>query len=596
MTAVPQASGARLASRVPLVSAVVAAVSATVAVLIPVVTSRSASRDQAVADAHGAVDRAADLGREEIRGWFADRMSELDCLASDPHFEAEAATAIALVEPEDNERVADEEASRTEEEAAAARAALEKLAGEAKVRVLDRLKAFREARPACKRVLIAHKSSIVVISTETSDENGSLGGSLVSSALEAPAPISHVSTSLAEQFGGPAVVAVRSAQSKFVIIAAYEMAEVFGPLQKIGPSLGETGRVLLTDGRAQPVLGGPTKAGGKTLEIEPLTKAIKGQSGIATTSDEAGKLVLAAYRPVPQASLALVVMQQLEDIEGQSAPIPLGAILGSLALALLGAVVIVILGRKSLQGLGALAESAGRVAAGDLSERAPVTGDDDVSFIARTFNDVLAKAQAGGGSRPSLPPEPKPSTPSPEPKAAGPGPSDRSLALLRERLLAADDRHGLASGLLDVVWSHGKPAAVAVYVRDPATRAYTVLASRGMDPDRVHDLTSGQGAAGRCAATGQSVVNATLSDEEARRLAASAKRSGLAQVTLPMKNGAEVLGVLEVIGEGVDPGDTILGLAADAAALALSLLNEQTRAAKLAEQAERLLTERDGGD
>jgi GAF domain-containing protein len=162
--------------------------------------------------------------------------------------------------------------------------------------------------------------------------------------------------------------------------------------------------------------------------------------------------------------------------------------------------------------------------------------------------------------------------------------------------MAAKDRHGLASGLLEVMWTHAQPEAVAVYVRDPVKGVYTVLSSRGFDPHKIQDLTSGQGAAGRCAATGKPVVNEAFPLEERSRLATPNTSAGLGQMAFPVRAGAEVLGVLEIIGGKTGADDDMLGLIADTAALALSRLQEQERATKLAQQAERLLSERDAFD
>ena len=183
-----------------------------------------------------------------------------------------------------------------------------------------------------------------------------------------------------------------------VVLASFEMTELFASLNKLKAGLGTGARVILVDGRRSALLGGLESQRGKALEIEPVTRALKGESASARTADEEDKVIVSTFRPIAEAGMAIAVTRREDDIEDTGASFPWGGLFGSFIVGFIGAIIIFVFVRKALDPIGLLHQAASRVAQGDLSERVPILTDDEIGDISKIWNDVVARLQKAEGN------------------------------------------------------------------------------------------------------------------------------------------------------------------------------------------------------
>ncbi|MEK7768180.1 MAG: cache domain-containing protein, partial [Pseudomonadota bacterium] len=131
------------------------------------------------------------------------------------------------------------------------------------------------------------------------------------------------------------------------------------------------------------------------LNTPPLSTAIwsslHGQRGAGLTMDYRGKEVVAAWRYLPRMSWGMEVKMDADEV---FAPVyrvrALGLLILSLTLlaAILGAILF---SRRMVTTLKTLSRSAQDIAAGNLQQRVPVEGWDEIGQLARTFNTMTER-------------------------------------------------------------------------------------------------------------------------------------------------------------------------------------------------------------
>ncbi len=101
--------------------------------------------------------------------------------------------------------------------------------------------------------------------------------------------------------------------------------------------------------------------------------------------------MIGVYRWLGEIGAALVAEQTQDEAfaPARRLAVTIGAI-GLLVVALLG-LAIYIASRRVARPILVIAETAGAVAAGDLTREAPVMTNDEVGVLARVFNDMTAK-------------------------------------------------------------------------------------------------------------------------------------------------------------------------------------------------------------
>jgi HAMP domain-containing protein len=383
MADVQPMTGNRRARSEPVRLALLTALTALVAGLVPTMVYFLSQREGSVTQGEQQLAALADAAVVGVRHSLGERSAALACFTSDATLD-EALSSV--VEPSsDGESTEEEEPS----------AALTKAREAARGKVRSRLETFCASQKGCRRMVVSNATNNIVVSTESGDEGGSLGGTLVASSLESAEPVLLVGQALDSQFGAPAVVAVRSSTKQFALLASFEMETVFQRLTKLREELGLSARVLVVDNRRQPLLGGHAQHDGKALEIEAVTRAVKGESAVVRTADEDDQVVVAAFRPIAEAGLVTVAMQPLEQLQSAGAAFSWGGVIGALIVGLVGAVVVLLLGWREWSNLTMLHEAAQRVIAGDINERVPVMGDDEVAIISQALNSTLEQLRRG---------------------------------------------------------------------------------------------------------------------------------------------------------------------------------------------------------
>jgi PAS domain S-box-containing protein len=207
-------------------------------------------------------------------------------------------------------------------------------------------------------------------------------------------PALHFSHAIADEMG-----AVQA-----ILVTEVDVDDILRPMLHTGGGLGEQGEALIVNQDAviltslkHPLVDGSTAQPlAYQSRSEPAILAAAGQEGIIESRDYRGEPVLAAYRHIrisPDIGWGLVVKRDAAELYAplrqdvvQTAWIGLVGVLALIAMT-------VVLSRSIAQPIRALSRVARQVAEGDLTARAPVTTEDEVSTLARTFNAMVERVQ-----------------------------------------------------------------------------------------------------------------------------------------------------------------------------------------------------------
>lgn len=122
-----------------------------------------------------------------------------------------------------------------------------------------------------------------------------------------------------------------------------------------------------------------------------IDAAVAGNSGAGLYENYAGVPVIGAYRWIDELGLALVTeMNQAEGFAAADRLTSTVALVSSIS-AITLAVGVYLLANQIAQPILAITETAVQIANGDLTQSAPVTTEDEVGLLARTFNQMTGQ-------------------------------------------------------------------------------------------------------------------------------------------------------------------------------------------------------------
>lgn len=155
--------------------------------------------------------------------------------------------------------------------------------------------------------------------------------------------------------------------------------------------LGESGETYLVDALNNFVSGqdidmSAYPRGVHTLGIDT---AITGQNGQATYDNYAQTPVFGVYRWLPELEAALITEISQAEALYPARRLGLSILLIGLATTILLTGAVYWLSRQIAKPMIALTSTATQVAAGDFSTQVPVTSDDEIGLLARTFNQMI---------------------------------------------------------------------------------------------------------------------------------------------------------------------------------------------------------------
>lgn len=122
-----------------------------------------------------------------------------------------------------------------------------------------------------------------------------------------------------------------------------------------------------------------------------IDAAIQGKSGASLYTNYAGIPVIGAYRWIDE--LGVVLVTEMHQTEAFAAADRLTSTIAliSIVSAVVLTVGVYLLANQIAQPILAITETAVQIALGDLSQSAPVTTEDEVGLLARTFNQMTAQ-------------------------------------------------------------------------------------------------------------------------------------------------------------------------------------------------------------
>jgi class 3 adenylate cyclase len=175
------------------------------------------------------------------------------------------------------------------------------------------------------------------------------------------------------------------------VLAAHVRIPVLVDIVSQRSGLGERGESYLVDAHSRLLATAYIRdeAQPRGVHSEGIDAAVKGQAGSGIYRNYAGELVVGSYRWLPALELALLteipVSEALQPAT-RLARMMLG--LGLLAVAML-AVGIYLITRQIARPILAVSETTHKIAAGDLSQRAPVLTEDETGTLADNFNHMI---------------------------------------------------------------------------------------------------------------------------------------------------------------------------------------------------------------
>jgi PAS domain S-box-containing protein len=169
--------------------------------------------------------------------------------------------------------------------------------------------------------------------------------------------------------------------------------------------LGETGETLVVavDDQGTPRVLHRSRIGGaeawepvsKEGAADPVLLALEGAEGVhwERVTDDWGEPVWAAVRFLPEAEWGLVVKVDVEEGKASLVAFRDQAVRLTLSLGAFAIVFGALFGFRFARPIHDLAEAANRIRGGALSVRAPVVGEDEVTLLARTFNQMAGEME-----------------------------------------------------------------------------------------------------------------------------------------------------------------------------------------------------------
>jgi signal transduction histidine kinase/HAMP domain-containing protein len=125
-----------------------------------------------------------------------------------------------------------------------------------------------------------------------------------------------------------------------------------------------------------------------------IAAALDGKGGVGLYDNYAGIPVIGVYHWMPDLRLALVAEQTQEEAFAPTNGVTAAIVGGTLVVALVTAVIAAIVTRQITQPIVQLTESALGIAGGDMAQRVPIGSRDEIGILAYVFNHMVAELKA----------------------------------------------------------------------------------------------------------------------------------------------------------------------------------------------------------
>lgn len=314
----------------------------------------------------------ASSGEEQLLRWVADQRRDLIYLSSLP--EVQNLTTM-LLEPEPDDPIAVEEARR---------------------RFYDFLDSAIALKPHLQEILLLSRRGGLIVACSDRAHEGEyrVSDSFFVQGLEStyvqnvyPSPLTYAPTLTIS-------TPLRDPSERILgVLAVHLDLEELDRVAQPSTGLGLTGEVYLVDrfnafvsatrfGRDQ------FPRGVTSMGIEA---AVAGQDGHGLYPDHAGRPVIGAYRWIDELELALLAEIAQSEALGPARRVAALIFGVGLILALVLTVGTILLARQIARPVLAVTESALRVSQGDLSATAPVSTEDEIGMLAKTFNQMTGR-------------------------------------------------------------------------------------------------------------------------------------------------------------------------------------------------------------
>ena len=159
-------------------------------------------------------------------------------------------------------------------------------------------------------------------------------------------------------------------------------------------SLGKSGETYLIDRSGMVVSESPLMKKGTSrqfVESEGIDAALQGREGSGLYRNYDGVPVVGVYRWLDNEDLALIAEMSQEEAFAPARELALTILYTGIILSVILAAGMYLLALQVTRPILAIADTATRVTAGDLSRQAPVLTKDEVGLLAIAFNDMTAK-------------------------------------------------------------------------------------------------------------------------------------------------------------------------------------------------------------
>ncbi len=201
-------------------------------------------------------------------------------------------------------------------------------------------------------------------------------------------------------FSGKPMMAVatplfNNSRRRIGVLAAYLSSERVERIIQERSGLGQTGESYLVDVAGTAVTA-PTPrsqglAGLQNIASEGIAAALDGESGASLYRNYRDVPVVGVYRWLPDREVALVAEMSRAEAFAPAAQMARAILVMGAVTAAALAIGLYLLARQIARPILAIAQTASKVAAGDLSQSTPVMTDDEVGVLARAFNQMTAQ-------------------------------------------------------------------------------------------------------------------------------------------------------------------------------------------------------------
>jgi len=268
------------------------------------------------------------------------------------------------------------------------------------------------AEPSAEAEYVARRTLESVRNTSAFDEIGLLntdGQVLVTSDVQRLARFAHLVPSLApscltDPVTGQSLIlawcAVQddSGDTQGYLIGLADLG-VLDAVMTHQTNLGETGETYLVSPGVVPLTALRFASDGSILQsgvlhTEAVEAALSGQEGVELYIGYYGEPVIGAYRWLPSLQVALIAEQTQSEAFARDDALATLLIGATLAVALITTLLAAVITRQLSRPIVQLAQTAVKIAGGDLEQSVPVKRRDEIGVLARAFNVMTAELRS----------------------------------------------------------------------------------------------------------------------------------------------------------------------------------------------------------